>query len=166
VTQLRPDNNRPPSTDSDEKATLLAFLDYQRDAVAAKAVGISDEQGRTPGVPSGTSILGLIRHLTAAERLWFEEQFDGGPAIGETDLEMAIRPEETAAGLLAAYREAIRRSNEIIAACDGMSQPSVRPARGETRTLRWTMLHVLGETTRHAGHADILREQIDGATGR
>lgn len=165
MTQPRTDN-RPPSTDSGEKATLLAFLDYQRNSVAAKAVGISDEQGRAPGVPSGTSVLGLIRHLIAAERLWFEEIFSGGPEIGETDLEMAVLPEETAEGLIASYREAISRANEIIDACDDLDQPSARKARETTRSLRWILLHMIGETSRHAGHADILREQIDGAVGR
>ena len=159
-------DTRPPSTDAGEKATLLAFLNYQRDSIAAKAQGISDEQGSTPGVPSGTNVLGLIRHMTGAERLWFEEVFSGGPEIGETDLDMEIRPDETAESLLAAYRAAVRKSNEIIAACDDLDQASVRLARGDTRTLRWTMLHMLGETARHAGHADILREQIDGSTGR
>jgi len=165
VNQSRTDT-RPPSTDSGEKATLLAFLNYQRDSIVAKAEGISDEQGRTRGVPSGTSVLGLIRHLSAAERLWFAEVFSGGPEIGETDLDMEIRPDETADGLLAAYREAISQANEIIAACNDMDQPSARLARGDTRSMRWILLHMIGETSRHAGHADILREQIDGAVGR
>ncbi|WP_431787584.1 DUF664 domain-containing protein [Streptomyces sp. G9] len=67
----------PPDSDSDEKSTLLTFLNYVREAVAAKAQGVDDRQGRTPGVPSGTSVLGLLKHLTAAELYWFAWAFEG-----------------------------------------------------------------------------------------
>ncbi|MFB6700849.1 mycothiol transferase [Streptomyces rubiginosohelvolus] len=67
----------PPDSDSDEKSTLLTFLNYVREAVAAKAQGLDDRQGRTPGVPSGTSVLGLLKHLTAAELYWFAWAFEG-----------------------------------------------------------------------------------------
>lgn len=157
---------RPPGLDADERTTLLAFLDYLRDAVAAKAAGVPDGQARTPGVPSGTSLLGLVRHLTAVEHNWFVWAF-AGEGEEPWDDEGAPAPGETAEELLAAYREAAARSNRIAASCDRLDRPGVRSLR-ETPppTLRWILVHMIEETARHAGHADILRERIDGSTGR
>lgn len=152
----------PPSVDGDERTTLLAFLDHLRAAVAAKASGVPEPQVRTAGVASGTSLLGLVKHLGHVERLYF---------LGEPirDLRRTLRPttDETLDGLLADYREAVARANEVIEACTDLSRPAPRPAGRDTGpTMRWVMVHMIEETGRHAGHADILREQIDGATGR
>jgi hypothetical protein len=158
---------RPPTLDSDEKPTLLAFLDYVRGAAAAKARGLADGQGRTPAVPSGTSVLGLVKHLTAAELYWFAWAYDGSD-IPRPGFGMEITEAETAEGLLAAYRDAVDRSNEIIARCDDLSRPSARATSDglPARSMRWVLLHMIEETARHAGHADILREQTDGSVGR
>jgi hypothetical protein len=94
-------DHKPPGISADEKTTLAGFLNYLRDAIAAKVADVPESQVREPGVASGTNLLGLIRHLT-------------GPA------------------------------------------PS----------MRWLLTHMIEETGRHTGHADILREQIDGVTGR
>ncbi|MFF9343846.1 MULTISPECIES: DinB family protein [unclassified Streptomyces] len=157
----------PPGGGSDEKSTLSAFLDYLREAVAAKARGLDDEKGRTPGVPSGTSVLGLVKHLTAAELYWFAWAFEGAD-VEHPDFGMEVSDDEDADGLLAAYREAVERSNEIIGRCDDLSGPCARPAgkAGVVRTMRWVLVHMIEETARHAGHADILREQADGSVGR
>ncbi|MFF9571959.1 DinB family protein [Streptomyces sp. NPDC014685] len=157
---------RPPTLDADEKTTLSAFLDYLREAVAAKAYGLSDEEARTAGVPSGTSVLGLIKHLTAVELGWFAWAYAGADIeFGGDDSPPA--EDETAESLLAAYRRAIERCNEIIAACDDLDRPGARSLR-ETPppSMRWVLVHMIEETARHAGHADILREQIDGSVGR
>lgn len=80
----------PPGVDSDEKSTLPAFLNYLRDAVTAKARGLADEQGRAAAVPSGTSILGLVKHVTAAEVYWFAWAFEGaGSAPPDLSMELA-----------------------------------------------------------------------------
>ncbi|MFF2778901.1 DinB family protein [Streptomyces sp. NPDC058052] len=157
----------PPSSDSDEKSTLLAFLNYVREAVAAKAQGLDDGQGRTPGVPSGTSIFGLVKHLTAAELYWFAWAFEGAD-VDHPDFSMDLSEGDSASSLLAAYRSAIERSNEIIKRCDDLNRPCARAAgkAGAVRSMRWVLVHMIEETARHAGHADILREQADGFIGR
>ncbi|MFI6641274.1 DinB family protein [Streptomyces sp. NPDC050504] len=157
----------PPECPPDEKSTLLAFLDYVRASVAAKALGLDDERGRTPGVPSGTSVLGLVKHLTAVEVYWFAWAFDGAD-VPHPDFGMDVADDESAEGLVAAYRAAVERSNAIVARCDDLERPCARAAgrAGLVRSLRWVLVHMIEETARHAGHADILREQADGATGR
>lgn len=156
----------PPDTDSDEKATLLAFLNYVRDAVTAKARGLG-ELGRTPGVASGTSVLGLVKHLTAAERYWFVWAFEGAD-VAHPDFGMELAEGDGAEGLLAAYRAAVERSDEIVERCADLGLSTARAAgkAGVTRSMRWVLLHMIEETARHAGHADILREQADGSVGR
>ncbi|MBN3929544.1 DinB family protein [Streptomyces verrucosisporus] len=157
---------RPPEVEAGERTTLLAFLDYLRDAVAAKAAGVPDEAARAAGVPSGTSLLGLVKHLTAVEHNWFTWAFAGE---GDTPADDGAPPApgETAGEILRAYREAAGRSNAIAAACDRLDRPGVRSLR-ETPppTMRWILVHMIEETARHAGHADILREHIDGSAGR
>ncbi|PJE95154.1 mini-circle protein [Streptomyces carminius] len=157
---------RPPGIDAAERETLLAFLGYLREAVAAKATGVPGEAARAPGVPSGTSLLGLVKHLTAVEHNWFGWAFAGE---GDEPLDDGAPPApgETADGLLAAYRAAADRSNRIVAACDRLDRPGARSLRETPApTLRWILVHMIEETARHAGHADILRERIDGSTGR
>lgn len=138
---------------------LLGLLDYLREAIAAKATGVPEPQVRTPGVPSGTNLLGLIKHLTYVERFYF---------LGEpiTNMARTMRPtkRETVDGVLAGYRDAVARANEVVAACPDLTRPV--PARPGGPSLRWVLAHMIEETGRHAGHADILREQIDGARGR
>jgi uncharacterized damage-inducible protein DinB len=157
---------RPPGLEADERTTLLAFLDYLREAVAAKAAGVPDEAARAAGVPSGTSLLGLVRHLTATEHNWFVWAY-AGEGDDPLDDDAPPAPGETAGELLRAYREAAGRSNAIVAACDRLDRPGARSLR-ETPppTMRWILVHMIEETARHAGHADILRERIDGSTGR
>ncbi|MGW3012583.1 DinB family protein [Streptomyces sp. NPDC001219] len=157
----------PPGVESDEKSTLLAFLNYVRDGVTAKTQGLADARGRAPGVPSGTSVLGLVKHLTAAEVYWFEWAFEGSGAA-PPDLSMELAEGDGAERLLAAYRAAIERSNEIVERCDDLRRPCARAAgkAGAVRSMRWVLVHMIEETARHAGHADILREQADGSVGR
>jgi hypothetical protein len=155
-------DSRPPRTGAEEKATLLGFLDYLRAAIAAKAEGVPEPQVRTPGVPSGTSLLGLVKHLARVERFYFL-----GEDVGDWEATLRPTPEETADGVLAGYREAVRRANEVIAACPDLTDPAPKPpGRRSAPSMRWLLVHMIEETGRHAGHADILREQIDGAIGR
>jgi len=155
-------DTRPPRTGAEEKATLQGFLDYLRSAIAAKARGVPDPQVRTAGVPSGTSLLGLVKHLACVERFYFL-----GEDVDDWEATLRPAPQETAAGVLAAYREAVRRANEVIEACTDLTRPApLAPPRRSAPSMRWVLVHMIEETGRHAGHADILREQIDGATGR
>lgn len=157
---------RPPSLNADERTTLITFLDYLRERVAAKLVGLTDEQARTPGVPSGTSLLGLVKHLTGVELNWFLWAYHGvdGPAW---DDDTPPTDEDTVDGQLAAYRDAVARANAVIEGCVDLSLPGVRSLREtEPPSMRWVLVHMIEETARHAGHADILREHLDGSVGR
>jgi hypothetical protein len=155
-------DTKPPRTGAGEKATLLGFLNHLRDAIATKAEGVPEPQVRAAGVPSGTSFLGLVKHLACVERLYFQ-----GEDVDDWEATMRPTPDETADGLLADYRDAVRRANEVIEACADLSLPAPRaPHRKSAPSMRWVLVHMIEETGRHAGHADIVREQIDGSTGR
>ncbi len=154
-----------PRDDGGELDTTLAFLTFARESVLIKTEGLDDEQLRRVLVETGTTLLGLVRHLTVAERYWFEHHLAGGPDE-EWDFGMDVPAEVGSAEVLDAYRAAIRRSDEIVR---GIGDPQARCARdieGTHLSLRWLLAHMLTETTRHAGHADIIREQLDGTTGR
>jgi hypothetical protein len=153
----------PPSTGPGEKEVLVGFLEYLREALLAKAHGVPEPQIRTPGVASGTNLLGLVKHLTHVERYWLL-----GHPVTDWDATFHVNQDETADDILRAYRDTAARANEVIAACPDLATAGPRPGgrRGAAPSLRWTMTHMIEETGRHAGHADILREIIDGATGR
>lgn len=153
---------RPPTTGPSEKDVLLGFLDYLRASVASKVEGVPEPQVRTPGVGSGTNLLGLVKHLTHVERHWLL-----GHHVTNWEATFHPAPDETTEALLAAYRETNARANEVITACTDLTTPAPRPTTsGTAPTMRWTLTHMIEETGRHAGHTDILRELIDGTTGR
>ena len=157
---------RPPSLNADEKTTLVTFLDYLRESIIAKATGVPDEAARAAGVPSGTSLLRLVKHLVAVEHNWFVWAY-AGEDTPLWDDEAFPAPGDTAKTLIAQYRGIVERANEIIAACRDLDRPGARSLREtEPPSMRWLLVHLIEETARHAGHADILREQIDGAVGR
>jgi uncharacterized damage-inducible protein DinB len=149
-----------------EPEALLRYLDRVREAVIRASEGVTDAQQRAAGVPSGTNLLGLIQHLTWVEEHWYQRVFLGQDPGTSPDDPMDVLAGVTRAQVVAAYREAYARSNEIVRACPDLSTMSKIPNPGEESTvsLRRITAHMLEETARHAGHADILREQIDGAT--
>jgi hypothetical protein len=153
-----------PRNDSGELDTATAFLSFARECVLKKTDGLSEEQLRRVLVGSGTTLLGLVHHLAGAERVWFGHHVAGGPDPG--DVEMAVPDALTAEEVLADYRAAIEASDAAIRAAGGPETPMAVPIDGKFHTLRWVLTHMTSETARHAGHADILREQIDGVTGR
>ncbi len=155
-----------PRTDTGELDTALAFLDFVRSCVLKKAAGLSEEQLRRPVVPSGTSILGLIQHLTVGERFWFGHTVAGIGEGADFDFDMVVPAERSAADVLADFRVAIQQSNALIRRIGDPEARVAVPVDGEYLSLRWVIAHATGEATRHAGHADILRELIDGTTGR
>jgi hypothetical protein len=141
-----------------EVEQLRAMLDDLRAGVLKKVAGLSDEDARRSTVDSGTNLAGLVQHLTFVESIWL-----GGKAT-RGDRSMQVDPSVSLATLRAEYRAACTASNEIIAAA-GDADAQIA-SKGRTRDLRSALLVVIGETSRHAGHADIIREQIDGKTGR
>jgi len=148
-----------------EREVLLYYLNKMRAAVVRTSEGLTDEQQRAPGVPSGTNLLGLVKHLTGVEEHWFQRVFldEGGDRDDSMDVPVNASREE----IVAAYREACARSDEIVRTCPDLSTMARIANPGEDRkdSLRVIVAHMIEETARHAGHADILREQIDGATG-
>lgn len=142
----------------------MAFLDYLRDAVVAKLDGLDDEQAQQPGVPSGTSLLGLVKHLTMVEAAWFTFGFAGSD---DTVPEGRLQPHDRIESIVEDYRAACAASNDVIASCPDLDQSCARNVTApQPMSLRWVLVHMIEETARHAGHADILRERIDGAVGR
>jgi uncharacterized damage-inducible protein DinB len=164
-----------PPTTGGELEQLTAFLDYQRDTVLEKSEGLDAEQFRRTLPPSSLTIGGLVNHLALVEDSWFRERFAGLPedelwagVDWKSDPDFEFR---TAAGLdpeqiRQRYRDACARSREVVAGAGELDQPSVgaRPD-GTHWNLRWVLIHLIEETARHAGHADLIRESIDGSTG-
>lgn len=160
--RTRTKDTTPPRTGADEKATLRGFLDYLRNAVADKVADVPEPQVRTAGAPSGTNLLGLVKHLAFVERFYFL-----GEDAGDWPATMRPSADDTVDGVLADYRKTVERANQVIDACPDLALPTPRPSRpGPAPSMRWVLVHMIEETGRHAGHADIIREQIDGSTGR
>ncbi|WP_031465262.1 DinB family protein [Sciscionella sediminilitoris] len=152
----------PPRTGNSETETLRGFLDYLRTSIATKLDGAPEPQVREAAVPSGTNLLGLLNHLTFVERAIF---------LGEevTDWQSTFRaaPGDGVAEVLARYREAVAEANTVLDGCPDPGAPVPRPRTARPApSVRWALAHMIEETGRHAGHADILRELIDGRTGR
>ncbi|MEV0600121.1 DinB family protein [Streptomyces sp. NPDC050315] len=150
-----------------EREVLEAFLDFHRSTLRGKVRGLADDAARRRLVPSETTLAGLVKHLTLVERSWFPGLLTGAEAP-EKDADghdggWEVGPEESLDGLLAAYEEACARSRAVAAPLP-LDHVVPHPEIGEM-SLRWIYVHVIEETARHVGHADILREQTDGATG-
>jgi uncharacterized damage-inducible protein DinB len=153
---------------ADEKTTLLAALQSHRDVMLWKLEGLADEQQRRPMVPSGTSLLGLVKHLANAEYGWFCETF-GRPTEPLTDIspdpaaDLRAAVGESTEEIVAFYRRAWAAAD---AAIEELALDETGTAyTGRTVSLRWVLVHMIEDTVRHAGHADILRELLDGGTG-
>jgi uncharacterized damage-inducible protein DinB len=157
---------------ADERTTLEVFLDYYREAVKAKLRGVSEEEARRRLVPSATTLAGLIKHLCRVEASWFQHRLaqvssEELPPLrwidDEPDGDFQVAPDETVEALVALYDEQCALSRQT-AARFKLEEVVPHPRLGEV-SLRWIYVHMIEETARHAGHADILREQIDGTTG-
>ncbi|MDH6118682.1 DinB family protein [Kitasatospora sp. GAS204B] len=152
-----------------EKESLQVALDRHRDAVLWKLDGLDDEQVRRPMTPSGTNLLGLVKHLGGAELGWFCEAFgrETGPLpfdfeVDETS-DMRVEPDESTADILAFYARARAAADQVIGELE--LDDLGKAWFGDAVSLRWVLIHMTTETARHAGHLDILRELIDGRTG-
>ena len=154
---------------------LSQYLDLQRETVLRKAEGLSGPQLAQVHPPSTLTLGGLLYHLALVEETWFEVRFAGlperAPWVGvdwddDPDWEFRTAAELAPDELRARYRVACDRSRAVVAAAGGLDQLSEQPRRdGERFSLRWVLLHLIEETARHAGHADLIREAIDGSVG-
>lgn len=152
-----------------ERDVLEAFLDFYRGVIVRKAAGLSEEDARRRLVPSKTTLAGLLKHLTGVERGWFQRRLaqrspeEVGPNSRGDDESWDLAEGDTVAALSAEYEAACAESRRI-AAQFALDDAAPHPRLGQV-SLRWIYVHMIEETARHAGHADILREQTDGATG-
>jgi len=151
----------------DERGALNFFLDLQRVALVRKLNGLSDEDARKAPTISSLSLLGLLKHSAIWERRWFQIIFAGRdvpdewPSVeGDDAVEFEVGDGDTVAYWLAYYEEQVAVSQEIAAGAD-LTTPCAVPKQAH-RNLRWVMLHMIEEVARHAGHADIIRETLDG----
>lgn len=154
---------KPPRLAADERVTLLALIQYQRDSFVRKVMGVDEGRGRLTSVASGTNLLWLTKHMARAEFLWVIRRFAGL----DLDLpEESVHPEDTVDSAIATYKEVWRQVDAVIAATSSLDEVCRDVGDEAPVNLRWVLMHLLEETARHAGHTDILRESIDGTTGR
>jgi uncharacterized damage-inducible protein DinB len=157
-----------PPTEASEPVMLTAFLDYHRATLLQKISRLDEDQVRRSIVPSGITLLGMLKHLAYVERWWFQMVFAAAdvPAPwtdADPDADWRIEPGETVESVTAFYLAEVARSREIAAAAN--LGDHARRNGFSAFTLRWIMIHMIEETARHNGHADLLRESIDGRTG-
>ncbi|MEV8592122.1 DinB family protein [Streptomyces sp. NPDC052012] len=164
---------REPANDADERTMLEGWLEYHRGTLAWKCEGLTDEQLRTASVPpSELSLLGLVRHMAEVERGWFREVLmdeDPGPIYcsdADPDGEFHLTEADTWQEANAAWQAEIdiARRNAAGFALDDLSKGRSKNS-GEPFSLRWIYTHMIEEYARHNGHADLIRERLDGATG-
>jgi uncharacterized damage-inducible protein DinB len=168
-----PGNVRPIT---DERDGLLSFLAQQRLVLRVAAYGLTDEQARATPTASTLSVGGLVKHVAQVERSWMDIVLERGGGRQEGDVELyddgfRLLPGETLAGVLDEYAATAKETETIIADIPDLARPVPVP-KGvpwfpqdvEAWSVRWVLLHLIQETARHAGHADIVRESVDGAT--
>jgi len=163
-----------PALQAGEREMLAGWLDHHRAILVWKCEGLSDEQLRQQAVPPSTlSLLGLVRHMTDVERGWFRQVFLGEDVpdlYGRPDYDDAdfkdvddVEPAE----VFRAFEQECAATRKIVAAADDLNALSMQGSQrtGELFSLRWIVTHMIEEYARHNGHADLLRERLDGATG-
>ena len=169
-----------PPLRGDEATTLRTFLDFHRDTFRWKCSGLTQEQLAQAHGPSDMTLGGMMKHLAVVESGWFEETFQGGDQMppfdtvdweADRDWEWHTARDDSPEELRALFDEAVGRADAIIEAAlatdAGLDSTSVRESRHENSafSLRWILVHMIEEYARHNGHADLIREDIDGQTG-
>jgi len=168
---MTPTRDHPP-VDADERTTLTAFLDFQRATLALKCDGLTDDQLRERAVPpSDLSLLGIVRHMAEVERNWFRPVLGGQEMATifapDRDWEAAFR-EVATAGVPEAFRAwqaECDHARALVAAVPALDTGGHRGRNGHWFSARWVLIHMIEEYARHNGHADLLRERLDGSTG-
>jgi hypothetical protein len=163
-----------PDRAGSELELLQQYLDVQREALLAKTEALDSEQMARTHPPSTLTLGGLRHHLSLAEEDWMQIHFSGQPDrapfvtadwVADPDWQFRAPADLQPEQLRQRYREACSRSRAAVREATGLGQLSRKPVHGEHFTLRWVLLHLIEETARHAGHADLLREAIDGRVG-
>ena len=164
-----------PDDDADELTMLSQYLDYHRATLVNKASGVDGAGWRATVGASELTLAGLVKHMALVEDGWFQETMGGEETRepwasvdwdADRDWEFHTAPDEDPAAVLALYAEACERSRGTVARLgDPGALAAQKTRRGYRPTLRWVMLHMLEETARHNGHADLIRESVDGSTG-
>jgi hypothetical protein len=156
---------------SAEREALTGFLDWHRAVIERKVDGLSLADASRIMTPSGLSPLGIVKHLALVERDWFRWTFAGDdvelPDTGDDNAPtFRVESGDTVEGVLATYRTDTDHARRITAAAPSLDDLSARDVDfyGHV-SLRWILVHMLEETARHAGHLDLMCEQIDGRTG-
>jgi uncharacterized damage-inducible protein DinB len=158
-----------PDSIGGERQVLEAFLDFHRQVLVSKVDGISEKEARHRRVPSKTTLTGLIKHMIGVERGWFQEVLGGrnpddiGPNVGGGEESWDLAENETVSSLIEEYEQTCEQSRRT-AARFALDDAVPELDLGHV-SLRWVYVHMIEETARHAGHADILRELTDGAAG-
>lgn len=165
----------PDATTTSERESLGQYLDYQRETILLKTDGLTKEQLGQRIPTSSLTLAGILYHLALNEEGWFEvdflgheprEDFQGIDWDADPDYEFRTALEKEPDWLRRRYRDACNRARQVTAAAGSMDDLSVSTrVGGKPYTLRWLMMHLIEETARHAGHADLLREAIDGTVG-
>jgi uncharacterized damage-inducible protein DinB len=156
---------------ADERPTLIAWLEFHRATLLTKCEGLTDEQLRTRSCePSGLSLHGVVRHMAEVERNWFRRGLareDIAPIYdyeGDPDRDFHIADGESFADDVARYQEECDRARAIAHGLDSLDVTFEHRRHGPV-SARWVLVHMIEEYARHNGHADFLRERIDGVTG-
>ncbi len=179
-TSFSADDRTDPPLVADEATTLRAFLDFHRDTFRWKCAGLTQQQLAEALPPSDMTLGGMMKHLAIVESGWFEETFRGGQTMppfdtvdweADRDWEWHTAKDDTPEELRALFDEAVRRADAVIDAAlatdAGLDATSSRESRreGTPFSLRWILVHMIEEYARHNGHADLIRQSIDGETG-
>jgi hypothetical protein len=161
----------PPFT-GDDDTMLPPWLDYQRTTLLWKCELLDgDALVRRCVPPSGVSVLGIVRHMTIVEWHWFERVFAGAstpqPIATDHDVDADWNDLDPVGAMadIERFQRQCEVSRQIVAGAESMDQRAAKARRGDTMALRWIMVHMIEEYARHNGHADFLRELIDGAVG-
>ncbi|MEU3446337.1 DinB family protein [Streptomyces thermolilacinus] len=168
---MTPDRRVSPPRLGGERDTLRAFLDYQRATLAMKCEGLTDEQLRQRSMPPSTlSLLGLVRHMAEVERAWFRRVFEDheGPMVWSDTIDFQAAYDATRSTreeAFTAWQAEVENSRRIEREAASLDHTGHQPRWDTEVSLRMVMAHVLVEYGRHNGHADFLREAIDGTVG-
>ncbi|MGW7585438.1 DinB family protein [Kitasatospora sp. NPDC054768] len=172
---LTPDGRPIPPPHADERAMLESWLDFQRATLARKVDGLDDRQARLASVPPSTmTLLGLVQHVAEVERNWYQRVFAGQdvpPVYGADNGDgYGLDPVRGMAEALVDWRREIDRGRELTAdqpldAAGPLSPQAAAVIGADSVSLRWILVHLIEEYARHNGHADLLRECVDGVTG-